>query len=227
MWGIGNEKKGCGDAFGCRNQSRSLRKHGEYGYDIGSTESRGGGRVLEPARGISGVFADTPADTGELGEIVVTAQRRTERLQDVPMSIQAFSQQSLDQQGVRSVDDLTRVSPGVTFIRNGMSSSGNYNDEDSDISIRGIDSTAGTATTGIYVDDTPIQTRHLNFGTVNPYPALFDLDRVEVLKGPQGTLFGAGSEGGTIRFITPEPSLTSYSGYARAEFGQIDNGGNS
>ena len=174
------------------------------------------------------VFADAPAaDTGELGEIVVTAQRRTERLQDVPMSIQAFSQETLDQQGVRSVDDLTRVSPGVTFLRNGMSSSGNYNDEDSDISIRGIDSTAGAATTGIYVDDTPIQTRHLNFGTVNPYPALFDLDRVEVLKGPQGTLFGAGSEGGTIRFITPEPSLTTYSGYARAEYGQIDDGGNS
>jgi outer membrane receptor protein involved in Fe transport len=144
---------------------------------------------------------------------------------DVPMSIQAFSQQTLDQQGVRSVDDLTRVSPGVTFLRNGMSSSGNYNDEDSDISIRGIDSAAGAATTGIYVDDTPIQTRHLNFGTVNPYPALFDLDRVEVLKGPQGTLFGAGSEGGTVRFITPEPSLTTYSGYARAEYGKIDGGG--
>jgi outer membrane receptor protein involved in Fe transport len=173
------------------------------------------------------VFADSPADTGELGEIVVTAQRRSERLQDVPMSIQAFSQQSLDQQGVRSVDDLTRVSPGVTFLRNGMSSSGNYNDEDSDISIRGIDSNAGSSTTGIYVDDTPIQTRHLNFGTVNPYPALFDLDRVEILKGPQGTLFGAGSEGGTVRFITPEPSLTSYSGYARAEYGKIDDGGNS
>ena len=172
-------------------------------------------------------FADAPAaDTGELGEIVVTAQRRTERLQDVPMSIQAFSQEALDQQGVRSVDDLTRVAPGVTFIRNGMSSSGNYNDEDSDISIRGIDSTAGTATTGIYVDDTPIQTRHLNFGTVNPYPALFDLKDVEVLKGPQGTLFGAGSMGGTIRFITPEPSLSDYSGYARVEYGKIDGGGN-
>jgi iron complex outermembrane recepter protein len=118
------------------------------------------------------------------------------------------------------------VAPGVTFLRNGMSSSGNYNDEDSDISIRGIDSSAGAATTGIYVDDTPIQTRHLNFGTVNPYPALFDLERVEVLKGPQGTLFGAGSEGGTVRFITPEPSLTTYSGYARAEYGKIDGGGN-
>ena len=171
-------------------------------------------------------FADSPADAGELGEIVVTAQRRAERLMDVPMSIQAFSQQTLDQQGVRSVDDLTRVAPGVTFLRNGMSSSGNYNDEDSDISIRGIDSAAGAATTGIYIDDTPIQTRHLNFGTVNPYPALFDLDRVEVLKGPQGTLFGAGSEGGTVRFITPEPSLTTYSGYARAEYGKIDGGGN-
>ena len=168
------------------------------------------------------------ADTGELEEIVVTAQRRSERLQDVPMSIAGLQPGKSGSAGpAASVDDLTRVSPGVTFIRNGMSSSGNYNDEDSDISIRGIDSTAGTSTTGIYVDDTPIQTRHLNFGTVNPYPALFDLDRVEVLKGPQGTLFGAGSEGGTIRFITPEPSLTTYSGYARAEYGQIDDGGNS
>lgn len=162
---------------------------------------------------------------GDIGEIVVTAQRRSERLMDVPMSIEAFGQEKLDQEGLRSVDDLARVAPGVTFLRNGMSSSGNYNDEDSDISIRGIDSTAGASTTGIYVDDTPIQTRHLNFGTVNPYPALFDLDRVEVLKGPQGTLFGAGSEGGTIRFITPDASLTAYSGYARAEFGQIDGGG--
>ena len=166
------------------------------------------------------------APAGSLEEVVVTAERRSERIMDVPMSIQAFTQESLDQQGLRSVDDLTRVAPGVTFLRNGNSASGNYNDEDSDISIRGIDSTAGAATTGIYVDDTPIQTRHLNFGTVNPYPALFDLDRIEVLKGPQGTLFGAGSEGGTIRFITPEASLSTYSGYARAEYGKIDNGGN-
>jgi iron complex outermembrane recepter protein len=183
------------------------------------------GSLAWPAFSVAAAGDADTAPSGGLEEIVVTAQRRTERLMDVPMSIQAFSQESLDQQGVRSVDDLTRVAPGVTFLRNGMSSSGNYNDEDSDISIRGIDSAAGAATTGIYVDDTPIQTRHLNFGTVNPYPALFDLDRVEVLKGPQGTLFGAGSEGGTVRFITPEPSLTTYSGYARAEYGSIDGGG--
>ncbi len=141
------------------------------------------------------------------------------------MSIITYSQEKLDQQGLRSIDDLSRLTPGITFVRNGMSDSGNYNDEDSDISIRGIDSTAGASTTGIYLDDTPIQTRHLQFGTVNPFPALFDLERVEVLKGPQGTLFGAGSEGGTIRFITPEPSLTKYQVYARAEAGQIDGGG--
>jgi iron complex outermembrane receptor protein len=175
---------------------------------------------------VGGAGADTPAaDSGQLEQIVVTAQRREQNLEDVPMSIATFSQEKLDQQGLRNIDDLTRLTPGVTFMRNGVSSSGNYNDEDSDISIRGIDSTAGTSTTGIYIDDTPIQTRHMQFGTVNPYPALFDLDRVEVLKGPQGTLFGAGSEGGTIRFLTPQPSLDKWQAYARAEFGQIDGGG--
>ena len=181
--------------------------------------------MVWPVMTLAAAADATATAGGGLEEIVVTAQRRSERLMDVPMSIEAFGQEKIDQQGLRAIDDLARVAPGVTFLRNGMSSSGNYNDEGSDISVRGIDSTAGAATTGIYVDDTPIQTRHLNFGTVNPYPVLFDLGRVEVLKGPQGTLFGAGSEGGTVRFITPETSLTKYSGYARAEFGQIDGGG--
>jgi len=171
--------------------------------------------------------ADAAAAAGgsELQEVVVTAERRTEKLMDVPMSVTALSQEAIEAKGLHNIDDVTRVAPGVTFLRNGMSASGNYNDEDSDISIRGIDSTAGASTTGIYIDDTPIQTRHLNFGTVNPYPALFDLERIEVLKGPQGTLFGSGSEGGTLRFITPTPGLTQYSGFAKAEFGQIDGGG--
>ena len=75
------------------------------------------------------------------------------------MSITAFDQEALDAGGLRNIDDLARVTPGVTF-RNGISG-GNYNDESSDISIRGIDSTAGTSTTGIYIDDTPIQSRHM------------------------------------------------------------------
>ncbi len=159
--------------------------------------------------------SDAPAEKpdGNLGEIIVTAQRRTERLQDVPISVSVYSQATMDAQGTRAVDDIGRLTPGVYFVRGTI----NNNAESSDISIRGIQSTAGAATTGIYVDDTPIQSRHLSFGTFNAYPELFDIDRVEVLRGPQGTLFGSGSEGGTVRFITPDPSLTQYSAYARSE----------
>ena len=167
---------------------------------------------------------ESPGSNGGLDEIVVTATRRTERLQDVPVSATAFSQQKLDSQGIRSIDDLTRLTPGVTFQRNGTSSSGNFNDEDSSINIRGVDSTAGTSTVGIYVDDTPIQGRHITFTSFNAFPELFDLERVEVLRGPQGTLFGAGSEGGTVRFITPAPALDSYSAYVRSEYATTRHG---
>lgn len=164
------------------------------------------------------------ANSGALDEIVVTATRREERLQDVPISVTAFSQEKLDSEGLKNIDDLSRLSPGLTFQRNGFSSSGNYNDEGSDINIRGIDSTAGTSTTGVYVDDTPIQTRHLNFGSVSPFPQLFDLDRVEVLRGPQGTQFGAGAEGGVVRFIAPEPSMHAQSAYLRGDLAQAKDG---
>jgi iron complex outermembrane receptor protein len=168
-----------------------------------------------------------PAAGAGLEEIVVTATRRIERLQDVPISVTAFSQEKLDSQGLRTIDDLTRLSPGVAFQRNGNGSSANYNDENSDINIRGIDSAAGTSTTGIYVDDTPVQSRHIGFGAVNVFPALFDLDRVEVLRGPQGTLFGAGAEGGVVRFITPQPDVKKDSGYLRTEIGSTKGGGTS
>ena len=157
--------------------------------------------------------ADKPAQG--LEEIVVTATRREQRLEDVPISVTAFSQERMDHQGLRGIDDLTRLTPGITFQRNGASQ--NYNDEGSDINIRGIDSTAGTSTTGIYINDTPIQSRHIGFGSVNAFPVLFDLDRVEVLRGPQGTLFGAGAEGGVVRFLTPSPGMDKYTGYVRSE----------
>ncbi|MBS0375383.1 MAG: TonB-dependent receptor [Proteobacteria bacterium] len=159
--------------------------------------------------------ADKSANS--LDEIVVTATRREERLQDVPISVSAFSQEKLDSQGLKNIDDLSRLSPGMTFSRNGTGSNANYNDENSDISIRGIDSAAGSSTTGVYLDDTPIQSRHIGFGAVNVFPQMFDVDRVEVLRGPQGTLFGAGAEGGVVRFITPAPNLVGQTGYVRAE----------
>jgi outer membrane receptor protein involved in Fe transport len=153
------------------------------------------------------------ADLG--GDIVVTATRTAQTASKVPVSITAYSQAKLDQQGVRQIDDLYRLTPGVNFERTNLRSN---------ISIRGISSGAGASTTGIYVDDTPIQVRVIGYSASNAYPAVFDLARVEVLRGPQGTLFGAGSEGGTIRFIQESPSLTQFSGYSRAELATTEGG---
>jgi iron complex outermembrane receptor protein len=182
------------------------------------------GAPLPPAAAATAAADADAANGGSLEEVVVTATRREERLQDVPISVTAFSQEKLDSQGLKNIDDLSRLSPGLTFQRNGTGSSADYNDEGSDINIRGIDSTAGTSTTGVYIDDTPIQTRHLNFGAVNPFPELFDLDRVEVLRGPQGTQFGAGAEGGVVRFIAPEPNLQKSSAYVRGDLAQTVGG---
>lgn len=165
-----------------------------------------------------------PTSGESLEEVVVTATRREERLQDVPISASAFTRERLDAQGLRSIDDLTRFTPGVTFERSGTGSTGNFNDEDSDINIRGVDSSAGASTVGVYVDDTPIQGRHITFTSFNAFPALFDVERVEVLRGPQGTLFGAGSEGGTLRFIQPTPGLDAYSAYVLSEVATTQNG---
>ena len=170
------------------------------------------------------VSAATSSDSAQgLEEIVVTATRRAENLQDVPISISAFNQDQMDDRGVRSIDDVVRFAPGVQFSRGG----GFGSDLNTNISIRGISAAVGPATTGIYVDDTPIQVGSIiasgNFAD-NAYPQLFDIERVEVLRGPQGTLFGSGSEGGTVRFVTPAPSLTKASAYVRGEAGYTQYG---
>jgi len=184
---------------------------------------RGKENPTRPSAAVSLANASSPTSLAEslgLGEVLVTAERRVQRLQDVPISVSAYGPGVMDAQGSRSIDDIARLTPGVDFERGT-----NYNSESSTISIRGISSVAGAATTGVYIDDTPIQSRQLSFGTFDAFPQLFDLDRVEVLRGPQGTLFGSGSEGGTIRFITPEPNLDEAALYARTESGGTSHGG--
>ncbi len=138
---------------------------------------------------------------------MVTATRREESLSKVPVSVTALTQDSLDQKGIKDFQDIVRFTPGVSIDNSGTNA----------ISIRGISSSGGAGTTGIYIDDTPIQMRALGFNPDDTLPKTFDLDRVEVLRGPQGTLFGAGSEGGTVRYIMTQPSVTQTSTYARTE----------
>lgn len=179
--------------------------------------------ALSPLASLAQISPDPPQAAAEmppvtLQEVTVTATRQAQPLSKVPASVTAFGRTQMDMQGVRTMSDLAGLTPGVQFGSSG------YADTTS-ISIRGIGSGVGASTTGIYIDDTPVQVRSLGFAASNPYPEVFDLERVEILQGPQGTLFGAGSEGGTVRFITPQPSLTEYTGYARTQFATTEDGG--
>jgi len=175
-----------------------------------------------PALALADNPADTPtsdatpasSDSGGLQEIVVTATRREESLSKVPISITALSAEDMQDRGIKDIADLARFAPGITVDADGTNK----------ISIRGISSSGGSGTTGIYIDDTPIQMRSLAFSPDEAVPEIFDIDRVEVLRGPQGTLFGAGSEGGTVRYITTQPSLTTTTTAGRAEVSYTQGG---
>ncbi len=135
--------------------------------------------------------------------IVVTATRRETAITDVPASIAVVSRDEMVGLGVDSAEELGRVDPSLT-VTNGNSSGG------STITIRGLTSGAGSPTVGVFLDDVPI-TRRANGSTFQgngtAFPQFFDLERVEVLRGPQGTLYGGSSIGGTIRLVLPQPSL--------------------
>ena len=175
--------------------------------------------------------ADTPPNTlpppaaeseaPRLQEIVVSARRREESIQKVPMSIAAFSQKKMDDLHLQSLADMATVVPGLE-----LTTPGYFTQALSDVAIRGIYSGGNAATTGIYIDETPIVIRQqLAAGSSgSPQPDIFDLERVEVLRGPQGTLFGSGAMGGAIRYITPQPNLENASGYSKVELGYTDGG---
>src|ERR1700688_3767117 len=158
--------------------------------------------------------APTAVESGQLQEIVVTSTRREESLSKVPISVTALTQEDMDTKGVKDIVDVVRFTPGIAIDNSGTNN----------ISIRGISSTGGAGTTGIYIADTPIQIRGLAFNPDDALPKSFDIDRIEVLRGPQGTLFGAGSEGGTVRYITTQPSLTKTSIYSRDEVSYTQGG---
>jgi iron complex outermembrane receptor protein len=150
-----------------------------------------------------------------LEEIVVTAERREENINKVPISITAFSQRTMDDFHIQTVGDLASAVPGLYLTPPQGSGGQDFNQ----IAIRGVISSSAAPTTQFYIDETPIAIRQfqnlINSGT--PEPLIFDLDRVEVLRGPQGTLFGGSAMGGAIRYITPQPSLSDTTGFTKTE----------
>jgi iron complex outermembrane recepter protein len=166
--------------------------------------------------------SDASADSqslSQLTEITVTATRRSESIDRVPISIAALSQNDMTVAGIKDIADVAEATPGLQFVTPVIPST------ITTLSIRGLDSYTGPYMTGIYLDDTPLQGRLSSYGNVgSPMPLLFDLNRVEVDRGPQGTLFGSGSEAGTVRFITNDPSLTDFSGAMHGEYSYTEHG---
>jgi outer membrane receptor protein involved in Fe transport len=166
---------------------------------------------------------EAAADTGGLEEIIVTAQRRAQSIQDVPMTIQAISGQQLEQLNVTSIEEAVKLLPNVTIATNGPGSG--------DIQMRGLSAgfrggqSAGTIspfpTVALYLDEESMQ-----FPARNADVYFVDMERIEALEGPQGTLYGGSAEAGAIRYITNKPNLDKTEGNAEASYGFTAGGAN-
>src|SRR6202045_1189072 len=163
----------------------------------------------------------TEAGAGALEEVTVTATRRSENIQNVPISMQAMTGETLQQLNVSTLDDYIKFLPNVTTANNGPGQNEGF--------MRGLSAgsqpSQGSASTGlwpnvaIYLDT---QSGQLPNRNLDIYAA--DLNRIEVLEGPQGTLFGAGAEAGVIRYITNEPKLDVTEANVKAGYGVTAHG---
>jgi outer membrane receptor protein involved in Fe transport len=166
--------------------------------------------------------AQEAAPTNQLEEIVVTAQKRAESLQDVPLSIQALGTEKLEQLGVQNFGDYALFMPSLTFQNGGQSGGPGF----SRAYIRGVASGAdfnhsgSLPTVGTYLDEQPVTTI---LGALDVH--IYDIERVEVLAGPQGTLYGASSQAGTIRIITNKPDPSGFAAGYNLEAAAFSGGG--
>lgn len=172
-----------------------------------------------------GTVATAQQQSGGLEEVVVTAQKRGEEsLQRIPVTVQALSAEQLAATGATSILDIAGRVPSLSVFDAG----GNQKK----LKIRGVSSAAESETSetvAVYIDDVPVT----NSGGTNnengasPDVGFFDVERVEVLKGPQGSLYGASSMGGTVRYITKQPNLSEYQSEVFGRFSNTSKGDNS
>jgi iron complex outermembrane recepter protein len=165
------------------------------------------------------VWAQTAPPSQDLQEIVVTAEKRESTVQKTPISITAISGADLQAQGLSDMTSVAQQVPGVSFKTSGPGQT--------EFEIRGLTSTGGESpTVGFYLDDailTPAAMAQNGKTVIDP--SLFDLNRVEVLRGPQGTLYGAGSMGGTIKLVTNQPDPHAFAVNAEVIGSDTTNGG--
>jgi outer membrane receptor protein involved in Fe transport len=158
--------------------------------------------------------AETDDSAASIPEILVTAQKITENVQKVPISMTVISADTLVQQGSHDFQDVLTEVPNLSFEYGTAGAGGMGMSSSRGITIRGI---SGTNTTSVYIDDTPVP--------VSIDPRLLDIDHIEVLKGPQGTLYGQASMGGTVKITTARPSPDSFGGTVSADGHNVDGGG--
>lgn len=190
----------------------------------GKKSSSGDFRLAQVDQSAVGYQAVNNQNSGRkdegLAEIIVTAQKREEHLIDVPQSVSVLSSEDLSKLGATQFRDFAATVPGLTFTTTGAGYT--------QVSLRGV--TTGSdvgSTVGIYVDDVP-------YGSSSSFAqgaqlaldvGLFDIDRIEVLRGPQGTLYGASTMGGLIKYVSVSPDLTRFAGDVQAGVSGTQNGG--
>jgi outer membrane receptor protein involved in Fe transport len=184
------------------------------------------GRAVALCLSLSGgMFAQIAAaqqarsDSGQLEEIIVTAEKRESTVQTTPISLTAVSGQDIQDRGLTDLGNLVQSVPGVSIRSSGPGMT--------EFEMRGVASTGGNSpTVGFYYDDTSLTAPSAaNEGKIVISPSLYDLNRVEVLRGPQGTLYGSGSMGGTIKVVPNAPNPEAFDASAELVFGDTDHGG--
>lgn len=165
------------------------------------------------------VQAQTAAEDVREGDIIVTAQKRIQTLQEIPQSISVVGAAQLEQQQATSFIDYAALVPGLSLQQ--------ANPGQSRVVLRGINTGGASPTAAVYVDDTPFgpSTGQSNGAILAGDIDTFDIERVEVLKGPQGTLYGANSLGGLVKFVTAEPKLGKLEGRVQAGVETTKSGG--
>jgi iron complex outermembrane recepter protein len=203
---------------------RRLKISGLRARDLG----RNSMRYAPLASAISAILAGVPvahADSeGALDEIVVTAQKKVENLQNVPISIEVLDGEKIENLHIANLDDYVKYSPGISLVR-GEGQGGNGQPGTSHIYMRGVVSggtnhSGSQPSVGVYLDEEPVTTID---GTVDVH--IYDINRIEVLEGPQGTLFGASSQAGTVRIITNKPDPSKFEASYDLGINQVDHGG--